>query len=138
MGRPLVRGIAWLAVTLLVVACTGPQMTRTGVVENIRIAEGPEPAELTVNPGDEVRWINMRMYPVRVDLVGVRPDDLSCERGFSNFFGQIGESATIAANETASACFVKAGTVKYNLRMESALPGGKNIVSGVVQVGPKP
>lgn len=130
-----IRQVAWLAIVLLIIACAGPQTTRTGVIENIRIAEGPEPAELVVNPGDEVRWVNMRSYPVRVDLVGVRPEDLSCERGFSNFLGKIGESATIGLNETASACFVKAGTVKYILRMESALPGGKNIVSGAIQVG---
>jgi plastocyanin len=136
-NSPYLRLLGLLAVLLLAVACAGPQTTRTGAVHDIRISEAPEPAELNVNPGDEVRWINMRTLPLRVDLVEVKPDDLACERGFSNLLGTIQESATINPNESASACFVKASTVKYNLRMESALPGGKSIVSGVVQVGVK-
>ena len=137
-SSPYLWLLGLLAVLLLAVACAGPQTTRTGTVQDIKIAEGAEPPELTVNPGDEVRWINVRTLPLRVDLVGVKPEDLACERGFSNFFGMIQESATINPNESASACFVKAGAVKYNLRMESALPGGKSIVPGVIQVGPTP
>lgn len=132
------RAIGAFAIVLLAAACAGPTTTRSGVVHDIRIAEGPEPADLIVNPGDEVRWVNARTLPLRVDLVNVKSDELSCERRFSNIFGVFQESATIEPNGTASACFVKAGVVSYNLRMDSALPGGKVVVPGIIRIGGKP
>lgn len=132
------RAIGAFAIVLLAAACAGPTTTRSGVVHDIRITEGPAPADLIVNPGDEVRWVNARTLPLRVDLVNVKSDELSCERRFSNVFGVIRESATVEPNGTASACFVKAGVVNYNLRMDSALPGGQVVVPGIVRVGGKP
>ncbi len=132
------RSIGAFAIVLLAAACAVPTTTRSGVVRDIRIAEGPEPADLIVNPGDEVRWVNARTLPLRVDLVNVKSDELSCERRFSNIFGVIQESATIEPNGTASACFAKAGVVNYNLRMDSALPGGKVVVPGIIRIGGKP
>lgn len=123
------------AIALLVTACAHPPTSRTGAIHDIRVVEGPEPADLIVNPGDEVRWVNARNLPIRVDLVGMKQEDFSCERGFSNLFGVIGESAMAKPNESASACFNKSGVVNYNLRMESPLPGGEKIVSGVVRIG---
>ncbi len=120
---------------LSVAGCAHPPTSRSGVVHDIRVAEGPEPADLVVNPGDEVRWVNSRTLPLRIDLVNVKAEDMSCERGFSNLFGVVRESATIKPNESASVCFTKPGVVNYNLRMESALPGGKNIVPGVIRIG---
>lgn len=137
-GFPVLRFLSLAAAMLIVAACAVPQTTRTGAVHDIRVVEGPEPADLIVNPGDEVRWVNMRALPMRVDLVSVKPEDLSCERGFSNVLGSIQESATAAANQSVSVCFTRTGVINYNLRMDSALPGGKNIVSGVVRVGTNP
>jgi hypothetical protein len=127
-----------VTIALLAAACSYPHTTRTGAVHDIRVAEGPEPADLVVDPSDEVRWVNGRTLPIRVDLVGIESDGLSCERGFSNLFGMLAESATIKPNESASACFTKSGVVKYNLRMQSALPGGKVISSGIVRIGTRP
>jgi len=127
-----------IAAVVMLVACAGPATTRTGAVHDIRITEGPVPADLIINPNDEVRWVNSRTLPLRVDLVNVESDELSCERGFSNMFGATRESATIKPNETASACFTKAGVVNYNLRMDSALPGGQIIVPGIIRIGTKP
>lgn len=137
-GTKFITSIFLGPAVLLAVACAGPSTSRTGAVHDIRITERPEPADLIVNPGDEVRWVNARSLPLRIDLVNVQSSDISCERGFSNIFGAIGESATIKPNNTASACFTKPGVVTYNLRMDSALPGGRDIVSGVVRVGTKP
>lgn len=120
---------------LLTAACAHPPTSRSGAVHDIRIIEGPEPADLVVNLGDEVRFVNARTLPVRVDLVNVKHEDLSCERGFSNIVGTVQESATIKPNDSAAVCFAKAGVVNYNLRMESALPGGEKIASGVVRIG---
>lgn len=120
---------------LLIAACAHPPTSRTGAVHDIRIIEGPEPADLVVNLGDEVRFVNARTLPIRIDLVNIKHEDLSCERGFSNIVGAVQESATIKPNDSASVCFAKAGVVNYNLRMESALPGGEKIASGVVRIG---
>ena len=117
-------------------ACAGPQTTRSGVVHTVKIEKEAHPADLVVNVGDEVRWVNDRTMPVRVDLVvGDVDGQLSCQRGFSNFMGMKRDSAEIGANQSVSACFTQVGVVKYNVRMESALPGGKTITSGTVQVG---
>jgi plastocyanin len=131
----------WLALFLtlaasgVLVSCAGPPTSRTGAVHDVRVTEGPDPADLIVNPGDEVRWVNSRSLPIRVDLVNVNSDGLSCERGFSNFLGIVRESATIKPNETVSACFTKPGVVNYNLRMDSALPGGRVVTPGIIRVG---
>lgn len=130
------RTIGAFALVLSAVACAGPATTRTGAVHDIRVTEGPEPADLVVNPGDEVRWVNSRTLPLRVDLVNVNSEDVSCQRGFSNLFGMYRESATIQPNDSGSACFSKAGVVNYNLRMDSALPGGRKIVPGIIRIGP--
>lgn len=131
-----IRAIGAFALVLFAAACVGPATTRTGAVHDIRVAEGPEPADLVVNPGDEVRWVNSRTLPLRVDLINVNSEDVSCQRGFSNLFGMFRESATIQPNDSGSACFSKAGVVNYNLRMDSALPGGKTIVPGIIRIGP--
>lgn len=133
--RVSIAAASVVMIALLAAACSYPPTTRTGAVHDIRVVEGPEPADLVVDPSDEVRWVNGRTLPIRVDLVGIKSDGLSCERGFSNIFGMLAESATIKPNESASACFTKSGVVKYNLRMESALPGGKVISSGIVRIG---
>jgi len=124
------------AIVLLAAGCTPIHISsRTGVVKDIIIVEAPNPAELTVNPGDEVRWVNRRTQPIEIDLLETRIPELSCNRGFIDVFGGPRENVTLEANGTASACFPIAGVIRYNVRMESALPGGKKIVSGVVKVG---
>lgn len=91
--------------------------------------------DLVVNLGDEVRWVNARSLPIQVDLVRIKRDDLSCEGGFSNLLGTYRKSATINPNDSTSACFSAADAVSYNVSMESALPGGKKTVPGVVSLG---
>lgn len=125
-------------VSIILTACTMPPTSRTGSVHDIRITEGPDPADLIINPGDEVRWVNGRSLPVRVDLVNIKSDGLSCERGFSNLFGFMQESATVKPNDTVSACFTRPGVVNYNLRMDSALPGGRTVAPGIIRVGTRP
>jgi plastocyanin len=89
---------------------------------------------LTVNPGDEVRWVNKRTQSIEIDLLETRIRELTCNRGFTDVCGGPRENVILVANGTASACFPIAGMIRYNVRMESALPGGKKIVSGVVKV----
>ncbi len=127
--------LAIVALSVSLMACAGPQTSRSGEIHTVKIELEPEPADVVVNIGDEVRWINVRTLPVRLDLVGDAHKTFSCQRGFSNFLGMKREYAVIDPNESVAACFSKVGVIKYNLRMESALPGGRAIKSGSVQVG---
>jgi hypothetical protein len=43
----------------------------------------------------------MQALPLKVNVVGVKSEDLACERGFSDFLGTQ-ESATIRPNQTVS------------------------------------
>lgn len=135
MRQKHVWALVGIALSVGLMACAGPQTSRSGEIHTVKIEEEPRPADLIVNIGDEVRWVNHRSLPVRLDLVGDVHEGLSCERGFSNLLGMRTEYATIQPNESAAACFSKVGVIKYNLRMGSALPGGKAITSGTVQIG---
>ncbi len=93
------------------------------------------PADLRVQPGDEIRWVNQRSTPVTVEFLGDALDDVTCQAGFSNLFRRQQESATIQPNESVSLCFGKVGTVTYNARMDSPVAGGQTIESGTIRVG---
>jgi len=116
-------------------AMSTPATTRSGEIHDVKIEEGLEPATLTAGIGDEIRWVNHRRLPVRIDFLGGALDEISCQRGFTNWIGMKKESATLGVNESVSLCFAKATVIDYNVRMDSALPGGKQIVRGEVRVG---
>lgn len=129
--------IVVLGLFLFTVGCAGtPMTTRTGAVHDIKIEEGLTPVVVSVQVGDEVRWVNHRTMPAQIDFLGGALDQVSCQRGFTNWIGMRQESVIIGPNETASLCFSKAGLVSYNVRMDSALPGGKHIVPGEIRIGP--
>ena len=54
-----------------------PTLTRTGDVKDVVIREGIEPASVTVNPGDEIRWINKRQGDVRVIFLNPMTENLT-------------------------------------------------------------
>lgn len=115
--------------------CTLPQTSRTASIHDVKIEDSVSPDNLLVQPGDEIRWINLRKLPVTVDIPTLNTDDLACNRGFTNFVGMLKETAGLGPNETASLCFKKPAVVNYNVRSETALAGGKLILPGVVKVG---
>jgi plastocyanin len=90
---------------------------------------------IDVRIGDEVRWVNHRTLPVQIDFVDKDLDGVSCQQGFTNWIGMKTESTTVGPSKSASLCFSKTGMVSYNVRMKSALPGGKEIVYGEIRVG---
>lgn len=116
-------------------AMSTPSTTRSGEIHDVKIEEGLTPAILTVGIGDEVRWVNHRTRDVRIDFLGEALDEVSCQRGFTNWVGMKKESAIVKANESATLCFAKAAVIDYNVRMDSSMPGGKQIVRGEVRVG---
>jgi hypothetical protein len=115
--------------------CTSlPETTRTASVRDIQITEQLSSDSLIARPGDEVRWVNLRKDQSRVDIPNLKSDDLSCERGFSNWIGFLQESADLKPNETASLCFKNPGIIKYNVRAATALGGGMHILPGTVRI----
>ena len=121
---------------VLVLGCQGtPTVTRTGDVKDVTIGDNLASGDITVNPGDEVRWVNKRTAPVRVVLIDpVSDKQVSCK---SNFGGLMtpSDTAKLATNETASICFRDAGTFRYTVRMESSRTAGELNVPGVIKVG---
>jgi plastocyanin len=116
-----------------------PTLTRTGEVKDVIIRDGVEPTSVTVNRGDEVRWINKRQGTVRVVFLPPITENLTCQR---NFGGPMGfgtkrneYSAKLGSNETASVCFRDAGEVKYVVRAESTRDSGEQNMAGTISVG---
>jgi plastocyanin len=116
-----------------------PTLTRTGEVRDVIIREGVEPVSLTVNPGDEIRWINKRQGTVRVVFLNPMTENLTCQR---NFGGPMGfgtkrneYSAKLSSNETASLCFRDPAEVKYVVRAESNDPIGEKNLAGAISIG---
>ena len=114
-----------------------PTVTRTGDVKDIIIGDDLATTETSVNAGDEVRWVNKRTAPVRlVFLDPVSDKQLSCKNNIGGW-ATPSDTARLATNETASACFRDPGYVRYTVRMESALTTGEINVPGVIKVGGK-
>jgi plastocyanin len=117
-----------------------PTLTRTGQVRDVVIRDVVEPTSVTVNPGDEVRWINKRQGTVRVIFLNPMTENLTCQR---NFGGPLGfgtkrneYSAKLGSNKTASLCFRDSGEVKYVVRAESASdPSGEQNMAGTISIG---
>lgn len=130
--RKFLAGAALLAT----VGCASVANTsRTGVIHDVTFEERMTPANLRVQPGDEVRWVNQRTNNVTVEFLGDALDDVTCREGFSSLIGRRQEEATIQPNKSASLCFATAGTVTYNARMDSAVAGGQMIESGTIRIG---
>jgi plastocyanin len=121
---------------LAIAGCAGVSGTsRSGVIHDVRFEEHMTPANLRVQPDDEVRWVNQRSMPVTVEFLGDALDDVTCQRGFDDLIGRQQEMATIQPNQSVSLCFGNPGTVTYNARMDSAVAGGQMIESGTIHVG---
>lgn len=129
--------IGYLGVALVfVLGCQGtPTVTRTGDVKDIIIGDDLSSREITVNTGDEVRWINKRTQPVRVVFLDpVLDKQFSCKNNVGGWMTS-SDTAKLDKNETASVCFRDPGYFRYIVRMESAKTTGDINVQGVIKVG---
>jgi len=112
-----------------------PTVTRTGDVKDIVIGNKLSAPDVSVNPGDEVRWINKRTAAVRIIFLDpVLKDKLSCRNNLGGWMSQ-SDTVKLATNETASACFRDPGYFRYTVRMESGLTTSEINVPGAIQVG---
>ena len=121
---------------LLVLGCQGtPTVTRSGDVKDIIIGEKLSSAEVVVSAGDEVQWINKRTAPIRIVFLDQGAHKaLSCKNNFGGLMTP-SNTAKLAMNESASACFRDPGYFRYTVRMESATTTGEINVPGVIKVG---
>jgi plastocyanin len=135
----LIAGAALLATAVGCASIQGTNSiadtTRTGTIHDVNFEERMTPANLRVQPGDEVRWINQRSTSVTVEFLGDALADVTCQKGFSSLLRRQQETATLRPGESASLCFGKVGTLTYNARMESPVAGGQLIESGTIRVG---
>jgi hypothetical protein len=130
-------GALLLAGMLSVSACsTLPTATRTGKVYDILISEEEiKPLDLVVEIGDEVRFRNERLKPAFVFFFRDFLDELSCQRGFTLFWGTE-EEAKIESAGSASLCFGRPGTVGYTVQFDVTVFGGIGGTPGDTTVPP--
>ena len=129
--------IRYLGVALVfAVGCQGtPTVTRTGDVKDIIIGDNLASGDIVVSAGDEVRWVNKRTAPVRIVFLDPALDkQLSCKNNIGGWMTS-SDTARLATNETASACFRDPGYFRYIVRLESSLTTGEINVPGVIRVG---
>jgi plastocyanin len=140
-----IQPIAIGATLLLLTACqTGgmgggngmPTITRTGEVKDIVIRDTVSPETVTVNPGDEIRWVNKRQGDARVIFLTQVQGQLSCQRGFGGLTGgNINQyTAKLDANQTASVCFKNPTDIKYVVRAVSNDPSGEINFPGSISI----
>ena len=141
------KAVIYLAILtaplLYMVGCQSlPSAPRSGEMKEIVIGENLSPAELHVNTGDEVRWTNNSMVPVRIEFLGSVDGKLSCHNNFGGVLAGR-NAATLGPNESASLCFREQVDSKYVVRpissrystMGSHLPNKTIIATGVIRVG---
>ena len=135
MGPIRYLGIGLLTFVFMGGCESSPTVTRTGDVKDIVIANGLSATEVSINPGDEVRWTNKRSAPVRIVFLDpVLNEKLSCKNNLNGWKSR-SDTAYLATNETASACFREVGQFQYTVRMNSSVMTGEINVPGLIRVG---
>ena len=112
-----------------------PQTTRTAAIHDIKVEETLSNANLTVQIGDEIRWVNYRTDYVSIEFTPETVHFYACQSGFSDAFGKLIAVTSLRKGEAASLCFMKNGVYKYTVRMTASVPGGEIIVPAVINVG---
>ena len=122
--------VTTLIVCLLLVlsSCAGlPTESQTGRTAVVRISNAQvTPRDIPVQPGDAVQLLNVRDKPVWIYLGRDRPKELSCQRGFSFFWG-VEEVAKVAPGASASVCFSAPGEYCYWVQSQPTVQGGARL-----------
>lgn len=111
-----------------------PEFSRTQSVHDIRIENELVPAEISVNAGDEVRWVNMRRDRVTVQIPDLKKKDLLCESGFTKWTGAFHESVSLKPHQSVALCFKQSGLVRFNVRAKTLASGADVVMPGRVMV----
>lgn len=104
---------------LVIAACQNlPLSTPDGDITNVTVGERAISSALAVNMGDEIRWTNTGLGPVRIVFMERMSSQVSCRRNFCGYFTG-GLEAFLAPNESASLCFGNPGDLQYTITMQS-------------------
>lgn len=63
-----------------------PSYSRSGATKDIAISNRLSDAIIQANVGDEIRWTNTLLAPVRITFLDYVSDKLSCRRNFEGHF----------------------------------------------------
>lgn len=118
---------------------TERRWTQTGRIYDIQFGDSINPKEIDVRPGDEVRFINARSSPIKIEFIDrLSKEGIACENGFvgSRFTseGRDLNMTTIKPNKYASLCFTMPGRYRYTARMTAPVAGGERNETGFVFV----
>ena len=122
-----------IVLSVLGTGCLGlPAASHTGKVQEIIIGTVVAPSEVTLAPGDEVRWINRQDGPVSIVFLNPIQDQVNCERGFG--LAGVANAAKLLPNKEISLCFTSSGTVRYSVHLDTPTPTGQVNVLGVLHI----
>ncbi|NGZ02971.1 MAG: hypothetical protein CV090_07975 [Nitrospira sp. WS238] len=131
------RQTGWcvLLSVLTLSACQNmPMTTHSGDIKDILITDRPASAAFEVHVGDEIRWTNTSMGPVRIVFMERMSSQVSCRRNFCGYFTG-GLETVLEPNESASLCFGKPGDLQYTITMQSFVSHEPISRPGSIQVG---
>lgn len=130
----IMGSVGLLAMAFLEVGCTGrlPATTQTGKVEEIVIGTTVAPSEVTLAPGDEVRWVNRQQGPVSIIFLSPIEEQVTCERGFG--LAGVANATRLAPNKGISLCFAMPGTVRYTVHLDTPTTAGEFNILGVIHI----
>ena len=120
-----------LLLPLLVIGwgCSASSNRNPPRVHYVQIRDSVAPMDLYVSVGDQVRWQNLRAEPVKIGIM----HGVDCDKGFRKF-GMMDDFATIKSLDYVSLCFVRPGTVRYNIWMDANDATGKISRTAVIHV----
>jgi len=131
--RPITRNVGVFLIACLELNCTGlPATTQTGKVQEIVIGTAAALSEVTLAPGDEVRWVNRQNGPISIVFLNPIQEQVTCERGFG--LAGVANATHLAPNKAISLCFASPGTVRYTVHLDTPTPTGQFNVLGVVHI----
>ena len=129
----IVSSVGVFLIALLELNCTGlPTVTQTGKVQEIVIGTVVAPSDVTLAPGDEVRWVNRQNGPISIVFLNPIQEQVSCERGFG--LAGVVNATQLAPNKGISLCFATPGTVRYTVHLDTPTTTGQFNVLGVVHI----
>jgi plastocyanin len=117
----------------LLAACSQlPRTSRSGKVHEIIIGESFPLRNVTVQMGDEVRWLNQRNGSVQIVFLDSLEGRINCRRGFG--FSDVVNATSLPSHHSASLCFSQFGLLRYTVRLDRALQTGQMNFVGLVTV----
>ena len=119
------------------IGCSTPSASRlTGAVRYFNIRSEIAPRHLIAQIGDEIRWQNLNPHPVTLRMLeNSDPALLACDKGFTQF-GVMQDTVTIAPLQSVSLCFLKPGTIRFNVWLDADNPQGAMTPTGTIRIEP--